>query len=61
MFQNLKAKIGHYRSVLGFTSAQQLRMKMICGIFISINESVEQVRATSNDLGAWQQTVFVSE
>jgi hypothetical protein len=58
MFQNFKAKIPKYATVLNVTAPQQTRFDVICDTFVGIHQSVEQIRATNNDLGAWQQIVF---
>lgn len=61
MFANIKSKIGAYTAVLPITAAQETRIELICEIFLSAYEYVEQMRATTSSLVQWRDELFDGE
>lgn len=61
LFENVRAKIDSYESVLPITPAQTLRIKEICDTFIYANGIVEQSRATMKALVSWRNLILSNE
>lgn len=61
MFNNVKAKIDGYKTIVGLDNDQVGRIILICDIYIEIYQKAEQIRASMADLTAWQEVVFNGE
>lgn len=61
MFNNVKAKIDGYKTIVGLDNDQVSRIILICDIYIEIYQKAEQIRASVSDLTAWQEVIFNGE
>lgn len=58
MFSNIKGKITAYTAVLPLTAAQEARILLICAIFNTIYEYVEETKATMASLIEWRDDIL---
>lgn len=58
MFANIKDKIAGYETVLELKPAETARIILICETFLTVNDFVEQVRATAEGLTDWQNLIY---
>lgn len=58
MFANIKDKIAGYAAVLELKPAETARIILICETFLTVNDFVEQVRATAQGLTDWQNLIY---
>jgi hypothetical protein len=60
-FTNMKAKIGDYETILPLAADKVKRIVLICDIFISVYNFVEQSRAKMKNLTDWQDLIYTAE
>ena len=58
MFANIRDKIAGYETVLELKPAETARIVLICDTFLTVNDFVEQVRATAQGLTDWQNLIY---
>lgn len=61
VFENVKAKIGGYATILPLTATQLTRITEICETFIYAFNVVEQSKATMKSLVSWRDLVLSNE
>lgn len=61
MFTNIKAKIAGYEASLPLATTKVERIELICDVFISVYNFVEQSRATMQQLTQWQDLIFTGK
>jgi len=61
VFENVKAKIGGYATILPLTNTQLTRITEICDTFIYAYNAIEQSKATMKSLISWRDIILSNE